>query len=174
MSDAKRKDLENQYDLVYSTIEKKLAQQLDRLSQFDTKASIILALVGILLAGYFQLLSASNINFRDYFYLIPSELILLALAGYWIFKAFLLKPNEYWRDDPEPTKLLDSFKENHVEGEYWFKDQIVKAMAEAYEENNRLSNKKYSYIQTAKKILYAAVILIGAHIILMILGINWQ
>ncbi len=52
-----KQDLKNQYDLLYENISRKLDQQFESLGSIDTKASILLATVGFLFAGYLQLLS---------------------------------------------------------------------------------------------------------------------
>lgn len=58
MSKNNNPDLKKQYDLLYENISRKLDQQVESLGSIDTKASILLATIGVLFAGYLQLLAS--------------------------------------------------------------------------------------------------------------------
>lgn len=163
--DEEKQDIKNQYDLLYDNISKKLEQQMESLSSLDTKASILLAVVGVIFAGYFQLLTARGTGFTNYPLLMLLEIVAFVSSGAFTFLAFFLKRTEVWRDDPRPKKLLDLFAENSDQGEYWLKDKINKSMSESYEHNDVLITRKYEHLNTAKQLLYGGVALLVLHLL---------
>ena len=88
--DALPAHLRESYDLLYENITRRLEIQLDSLTSIDTKASIFLATLGIILAGYLHLIMSTKI---DYF-LAPWTIVVVILlifgAGYCSIRAFLL------------------------------------------------------------------------------------
>jgi hypothetical protein len=165
-------DLKNQYDLVYENISRKLDQQFESLNSIDTKASILLAAIGVLFAGYLQLLGSQAMEFRNYKIFVILEIISFIASGFIVFREFMLNKKEIWRSDPRPDKLIEIFSKNSNKGEYWLKDQINRGMSEAYDHNDRLSIKKYNRFLIARNILYFGVCLLAFHLILMLLGVN--
>lgn len=157
-------DIKGQYDLLYESISKKLEQQLESLSSIDTKASILLAVIGVIFAGYFQLLTSSELGFIHLRWLVMAELLLFALAGFFVFKAFLLGKDETWRDDPKPKKLLEHFAKHSDEGEYGMKDEIIKSMSESYEANFPKIDEKYAYLRKGRLLLYLGITILIAHL----------
>lgn len=165
-------DLKKQYDLLYENISRKLDQQVESLGSIDMKASILLATIGILFAGYLQLLVSQEIGFRNYRFFVVLEIISFIVAGLYVFRAFILNKKEIWRSDPRPHKLIYIFSKNSSKGEYWLKDQIIKNMNEAYEHNDQLIIKKYNYFLRAREILYFGIIVLVLHLILLLFNIN--
>lgn len=153
-----------QYDLIYESVSKKLEQQISSLSSLDTKASILLATVGVLFAGYLQLLTSGWFLFNHFTVLIVIEIIAFTLTGFFIFKAFILDSNEVWRDDPRPKLLLEVFSKNFRKGEYWLKSEIIKNISDSYEHNDELIIKKYNSLLVARWILFIGVCVLVVHI----------
>lgn len=75
-------DLKKQYDIVYEKVSIRLEKQVESLQAIDNKASILLAVIGIVFAGYLQLLSNSDLDFVKYPYLVIVELLLFVVAGF--------------------------------------------------------------------------------------------
>lgn len=172
MADAKTRDLQKQYDLIYDNISKKLEQQLDSLSSLDTKSSILLATIGVIFAGYLQLMSSDRFNFGNFKFLVIAELLLFLFAGFFVFRAFILNNKEKWYNDPRPSKLLRVFSQNSDKGLYWLKDEINNSINEAYEKNDILVKKKYNFLLIARMFLYGGIILLFLHIIFLLFGVN--
>lgn len=165
-------DLQRQYDLVYENISGKLDQQIKSLESIDTKSTIFLATIGIIFAGYLQLLASQEMGFGDYRIFIIPEIMLFLIAGFYIFRAFILNKNEFWRSDPKPSKLLETFSKNSDKGEYWLKDQIIKNMNKAYDHNDKLIIDKYNYFLKARDVFYFAISIFTLHLILLLLNID--
>ena len=162
-------DIQKQYDLLYESVSKKLEQQVSSLGSIDTKASILLAVVGVVFAGYLQLLTSSVISFSEFPLFILLEIGAFVSAGFYIFKAFILDNNEVWRDDPRPKNLLEVFAEHSEKGEYWLKSEIIKSMSQSYEHNDILIIKKYDSLLIARRILYFGISLLVLHLLISLL-----
>lgn len=165
-------DLKNQYDLLYENISKKLDQQIESLGSIDIKASILLAAIGVLFAGYLQLLSNHEIRFSDYRIFVVLEILSFLVSGFYVFRALMLSKKEIWRSDPRPKKLIEIFSKNSKRGEYWLKDQIIKNMNKAYEHNDELIIKKYNQFHRARGILYFGISVLLFHLVLLLFSIN--
>jgi hypothetical protein len=165
-------DLKKQYDLIYENISRKLEQQIESLGSIDIKASILLATIGILTAGYFQLLSSKSFSFSDFRFFVIIEILFLFLAGFYSFKAFIQNRNEKWRNDPEPSKLVSTFVENRSRGYYWLKMDIIAWMVKANEKNTHLIETKYDAIRKAQYFLLVAIVIIIIHLSLSLFDIG--
>ncbi len=165
-------DLRNQYRFVYESVSKKLAAQLVRLQTIDTKATIILAALGVVLVGLFQLIVAEKLTFREFKPLIVAEFILFLVAGTLIFKAFLLRKNEYWRDDPNPTKLHALFTTNWQRGESWLTEKTIEAMAESYESNANQIKIKHRYLRYGSLAFCLGIVVLLLHLVAMLYDIR--
>ncbi len=165
-------DLKNQYDLLYENISRKLDQQLESLSSIDTKASILLATIGVLFAGYLQLLDSQGMGFGDYRIFVVLEILSFLVSGFLVFGAFMLNKKEIWRSDPRPNKLIEIFSKNSNKGEYWLKDQVIKNMNEAYEHNDKLITKKYNHFLRARGVLYFGICILVLHLAALIFNID--
>jgi len=161
-------DLKKQYDLIFNTISSKLEKQVSSLSSIDTKVSIILASIGVIFAGYLQLISSEKLNLLNYPLITMIILIMFIISGFFAFKSFTLKRDETWRDDPRPSKLLKIFSEKSKEGEYWLKDEISKSMSQSYEENDKRIISKYEYLHKAKNFLFFGVIGLFIHVFISV------
>lgn len=166
----KEQDLKNRHDLIYENISRKLTQQIESLGSLDTKASIMLAFVGVIFAGYCQLLTADRLGFTDYPVLICLELLTLIVAGFFVFKTFFLRDEDFWRDDPRPDKLLAVFRDNPNMGEYSLKNEIYLSMSKSYTHNDALIKEKFIHLHTAKRILYIGVVIMFIHIFAVLIG----
>lgn len=165
----KEEDIKEQFDLIFDVVSKKLEQQVSSLGSMDTKASILLAAIGVIFAGYLQLLSSGSIVRFTYPIFVFTVLVSFILSGFYVFKSFMLKRDETWRNDPRPKTLLTAFSENSDKGVYWLKDQIIKNISSAYEINDALVLKKYENLHKAKKFLYIGVITLTLHILVSLL-----
>lgn len=172
MNENNNQDLKNQYDLLYENISRKLDQQVESLSSIDTKASILLATIGVLFAGYLQLLGSQEIGFRDYRIFVIFEILSFLISGFFVFRAFMLNKKEIWRSDPRPSKLIEIFSKNSNKGEYWLKDQIVKNINKAYEHNDKLIIKKYNYFLKARSIIYFGIVVLVLHLTILLFDID--
>ena len=171
-------DLQHQYDYLHDTISQRLREQLEGLESTDTKANLMLVAVSALIAGYFQLLSSDSFkSYRHYRILIIAELLCLMVSGLFVFRTFLLRTRpankrERWRNDPEPQKLIDAVVNNSEKGEYWLKGTVTKHMADSYEHNKKLLERKYDNFRFAKVFLFVGVALIFLHILLTLYNVN--
>jgi hypothetical protein len=161
-------DIKKQYDLLYEMTSKKLEKQVESLGSLDTKSSILLATVGVIFAGYLQLLTSTEFGFKNIPWLVVLELMLFISSGFFIFKAFMLSKDETWRDDPRPKKLLKYFSENFERGEYNLKDEITKGMVESYECNDKKILKKYEHLHLARNLMYLGIITLLVHLFYII------
>jgi hypothetical protein len=165
-------DVKNQYNLLYENISRKLDQQFESLNSIDTKASIILATIGVIFAGYLQLLDSSKFEFINYRYFVVLEILSFLFSGFLVFSSFMLNKKEIWRSDPRPNKLQAVFSKYSNNGEYWLKDQITKNMVEAYEHNDRLITKKSNRFIRAKDVFYFGMFILALHLLMLIFNIN--
>jgi len=165
-------DLQNQYDLLYENISRKLDQQFTSLDALDTKASILFATIGVLFAGYLQLLSDQKMGFGDYRIFVIVEILSFLVSGFFVFRAFTLNKKEIWRSDPRPNKLIETFSKNSGKGVYWLKDQIIKNMSEAYEHNDKLAIKKHNYFSKARVVLYFGISIFTVHLFASLFSIS--
>lgn len=165
-------DLKKQYDLMYENISRKLDQQFESLNSIDTKASILLAAIGVIFAGYLQLLGSQEMGFKNYRIFVVLEIFSFLISGFIVFRAFMLNKKEIWRSDPRPNRLIETFSKNSDKGEYWLKDQIIKGMSEAYEHNDKLSVKKYNHFLIARSVLYFGIGLLAVHLIALLFNVN--
>lgn len=172
MAKVDNEDLRQQYDLIFDVLSKKLEEQIGLISNLDTKASIFLAVTGVVIAGVFVLVASDKLGYRDYKYFVCIELLLLTISGYFVFKAFILEKKEFWYTTPSPKKLLDAFSRNAYENVNFLKEDIIKSIREVYNDNAILATKKHKNFIIAQKFLYAGVILMLLHLVLLFFGIN--
>lgn len=165
-------DIKKQYDLIYDNISRRLEQQIESLGSIDIKASILLATIGILTAGYFQLLASKSFSFSDFKYFVILEILFLFLAGIYSFKAFIQNRNEKWRNDPQPSKLVSTFVQNSSKGYYWLKMDIITWMVNANEKNTYLIESKYDAIRKARLFLLLSIILIIFHLSIALFNVG--
>jgi hypothetical protein len=168
MTNINEDDIRSQYDLIYENTSKKLDQQISNLNAIDAKASTLLAVVGVLILGAFQLLTSKAIDPNDRLILIVLEFTLLSLSGFFTFRAIILNRKEGWRDDPRPEKLLEVFSKNADKGVYWLKDQIIKSISVSYEANDILVIKKYGYLLKARFCLFLGVIALFINLVFIL------
>ncbi len=190
--------LKEQFDLVHETVSKRLEQQINMLSSLDTKASIFLALLGILFIGYVNFL----IKYFDIFLEIPHwdfflvfilgrsitvfsfinwefcisipivvlNLLFFGLSVFYAFKAFILNKDEVWRNDPDPDKLLKSLFNNYKKGIVWLKTEIMINISESYKLNNQMFVEKYNHFIRARNFLYLAALLFLIHLVIYLIS----
>jgi hypothetical protein len=161
-------EIKKQYDLLYESISQKLQQQVESLGAIDTKSSILLAAIGVIFAGYLQLLTSSELGFTDLPVLVAVEILAFISSGFYVFRAFMLSKEETWRDDPRPSKLLEYFASHSDQGEYGLKDEVIKSMSESYELNDAKILDKYKHLHTARILLFIGIIVLVAHLFIIL------
>ncbi|MBN1618316.1 hypothetical protein JW887_03170 [Candidatus Dojkabacteria bacterium] len=157
------KDLKEQYDFILESVSGKLDQQIEKLGALDTKSSIVFAVAGILFAGLLQIVQNDSL---DRLYLVIVEALLLIGSCFYTFRVFILSKKEIWRNDPRPSKLINTFSKNYKKGIYWLKLEVIKSISASYEKNDILFNQKYRWLRTAVWLLVAAIIILLIHIVL--------
>lgn len=163
-------------DFLYSVTSQKLDKQLESLSSLDNKANILLVSIGVLSAGYFQLL-ANSPSFKSYKYLVLIELFCFFMSGYVLFNTFLPKTlnpekREKWRNDPSPRKLLNTIERYAEKDDAWFKNEASKSISEAYEVNKELIEKKYQKFMRAKLLMFFGALILLIHFVLWLYNIH--
>lgn len=157
----------NRQTLAYELVKERLAQQIESVKSLDIKASITLAIIGVIFTGYLQ----SVITHVDSRWIRLLTFLILILAGVFAVKTFVqTKSNNWndWRNDPDPEQLLNivtnpDFKSyNDVE----ITNYILKSMAASYEHNIRLYRKRYNSLYISLALVLAAAIIIGIQVIL--------
>jgi len=153
-------DAKNQF--IYQVIEKRLEQQIDSVKNLDVKASITLAVVGVLCSGSIQLVTLDGLSHFFRLLLLGSfiSLVLAGLSGVLVFVQRRDGPQglKDWRNDPDPAKLLaiaDKYSEMQL------RSFILVAMEQSYDHNRDLYRERYKFLYASWALAGVSVILLG-------------
>jgi len=158
----------DQQTLAYELVKERLAQQIESVNSLDIKASIVLAIIGVIFTGYLGLIDRLHND-----WLRSVTLLILTLAGFFAVKTFVQTKRrrdgwDDWRNDPEPEQLLEIITDpdfdTYTEGE--ITSYILDSMARSYEHNKTLYRQRYNFLYSSLALVLLSVIIIGIQVIL--------
>ena len=138
------------HNLIYEEIKERLKDQMDSITSIDTKAGIVIALIGAFLGGLVN---------SSWFLELPKLQLILVLTPLVISLTLALvsiKVADY-RKDPEPTPLVDKYAEENQEKT---QGQLIRNFADSYDKNKRAITKKEWFIN-------ASLIMLGVSILFL-------
>ena len=159
---------------MYEIVSQKLEQQISLLRSLDTKASILLAAISLLFAGYLQLLDSELLDYRNFLLLVVTELYFFALAIATVLWLLFFNRTLTWRDDPEPDGLVSIYSVLREDNDQEFlnfaelKSAVLDNMAEAYEENRERVRRKGDDLWWAGTLVCSGLVVLVIHLVLML------
>lgn len=167
---------EDKEKLAFELIKERLSQQIDSVRSLDLKASIVLAMIGVIFTGYIQRIEPDI----ESLWVRGVTFLLLILAGLFAVLTFVQRRTKTglddWRNDPEPKKLFDMISDPKYKVYKYSEvgEHIMSSMVESYESNKRLYKKRYDYLYRALFFLLIAIIIIGVQATFHQGGSTWQ
>ena len=135
-------------ELIYNEVKDRLNTQFQSLDGLNTKASVIIGFVGVIIGISLQLYSQSNS------YLFGSCMTLFLISIVFSFSAYKIKS---YRRDPEPRDLTEKYlREDDKE----VKKQLIDNFIESFEENNTKIEEKGEYINYSLILLFVGLIVL--------------
>ncbi len=151
---------------VYGIIERRLAELIESVDSFNTRAGLVLATCGVVFTGYATLMTSDRWLHRCGSELFVLEVGLAMLAGVLAFMSLASGADEErWHNDPDPEKLyrlLEAKDDKDV------LDEAAKSMVDAYNQNKRIMEKKFSLLRGAKYALYASGGVFFIHLVIFL------
>ena len=140
-------------DLVYNEVKDALNMQFQSMDGLNTKASVIIGFVGVIIGISLQLYSQSNS------YLFGSCMTLFLISIFFSFSAYKIKS---YRRDPEPRELTEKYlREDDKE----VKKQLIDNFIASFEENKNKIEEKVKYINYSLILLFVGLIVLISSII---------
>ena len=140
-------------DLVYNEVKDALNMQFQSMDGLNTKASVIIGFVGVIIGISLQLYSQSNS------YLFGSCMTLFMISIFFSFSAYKIKS---YRRDPEPRDLTEKYlREDDKE----VKKQLIDNFIASFEENKNKIEEKVKYINYSLILLFVGLIVLISSII---------
>lgn len=161
-----------QYDLIYNIVSNKLKEQLDSFNSVLQKANIMIAIIGIAITGYIQFTLTNQSILLEHPLLVLVVMLSLTLSLYWAIRAFILKPQEYFKDSPSPSGLLEAFSQGKFTNVYFIKDDIMRGIKESYEHNSTLIKLKHNFLYSSSRAFFIGFIFFMAHLAVALQVIN--
>ena len=137
-------------ELIYNEVKDRLNTQFQSLDGLNTKASVIIGFVGVIIGISLQLYSQSNS------YLFGSCMTLFMISIFFSFSAYKIKS---YRRDPEPGPLRDEYL---TTDDKTVKEQLIANFIESFEENKTKIAEKVKYIN------YSIILLLVGLIVLIL------
>ena len=135
-------------ELIYNEVKDRLNTQFQSLDGLNTKASVIIGFVGVIIGISLQLYSQSNS------YLFGSCMTLFMISIFFSFSAYKIKS---YRRDPEPRDLTEKYlREDDKE----VKKQLIDNFIESFEENKNKIEEKGKYINYSLILLFVGLIVL--------------
>ena len=135
-------------ELIYNEVKDRLNTQFQSLDGLNTKASVIIGFVGVIIGISLQLYSQSNS------YLFGSCMTLFLISIFFSFSAYKIKS---YRRDPEPRDLTEKYlREDDKE----VKKQLIDNFIESFEENKNKIEEKGKYINYSLILLFVGLIVL--------------
>ncbi|MFH1787914.1 MAG: hypothetical protein ABH834_00865 [Candidatus Altiarchaeota archaeon] len=143
-------------DLIFSEIKDRLNFQCSSIDALDTKTSIVLGFIGVILGVLYSSDTAYNMVSLSGLSLILFSLVLSILA----FRT------EGYRRDPEPRPFRDDYlskTENEV------RQQLMENWIESFESNKKKISRKAKFINIALILLFLGLVLmfLGNYIVVL-------
>ena len=151
VSEEVRKD--ETLELIYNEVKDRLNTQFQSLDGLNTKASVIIGFVGVIIGISLQLYSQSNS------YLFGSCMTLFMISIFFSFSAYKIKS---YRRDPEPRALTVEYL---MEDDKTVKKQLIDNFIASFEENKNKIEEKGKYINYSLILLFVGLIFLISSII---------
>ena len=140
-------------ELIYNEVKDRLNTQFQSSDGINTKASVIIGFVGVMIGISLQLYSQSNS------YLFGSSMTLLMIS---IFLSFSAYKSKSYRRDPEPRDLTEKYlREDDKE----VKKQLIDNFIVSFEDNKTKIEEKVKYINYSLILLFIVLIVLILSII---------
>ncbi|NAS88652.1 hypothetical protein C4E24_02775 [ANME-1 cluster archaeon AG-394-G21] len=140
-------------DLVYNEVKDALNMQFQSMDGLNTKASVIIGFVGVIIGISLQLYSQSNS------YLFGSCMALFTISIFFSFSAY---KGKRYRKDPEPRALTVEYL---MEDDKTVKKQLIDNFIASFEENKNKIEEKVKYINYSLILLFVGLIVLISSII---------
>ena len=141
-------------ELVYTEVDSALNRQFQSLDGLNTKASVIVGFIGVILGISLNLYPHSNP------YLFGSCMTLFLISIFFALSAYKV---ESYRRDPEPRKLTENYLKEDSEK---VKKKLIDNFIQSVEDNKIKINKKVKYINYSLVLLYIGLIVLTLSILL--------
>jgi hypothetical protein len=141
-------------ELVYKEVDSALNRQFQSLDGLNTKASVIVGFIGVILGISLNLYPHSNP------YLFGSCMTLFLISIFFALSAYKV---ESYRRDPEPRKLTENYLKEDSEK---VKKKLIDNFIQSVEDNKIKINKKVKYINYSLVLLYIGLIVLTLSILL--------
>jgi len=141
-------------ELVYTEVDSALNRQFQSLDGLNTKASVIVGFIGVILGISLNLYPHSNP------YLFGSCMTLFLISIFFALSAYKV---ESYRRDPEPRKLTENYLKEDSEK---VKKKLIDNFIQSVEDNKIKINKKVKYINHSLVLLYIGLIVLTLSVLL--------
>lgn len=135
-------------ELVYNEVKDALNTQIQSLDGLNTKASVIVGFVGVIIGISLNLYSYSNS------YLFGSCMTLFLTSIFFTLRAYRVKS---YRRDPEPRTLTEKYLRG---GDKKVKKQLIDNFIQSFEDNKTKIEKKVKYINYSIILLFIGLIVL--------------
>lgn len=135
-------------ELIYGEVKNALNMQFQSIDGQNTKASIIIGFVGLIIGISLNLYSYSNP------YLFGSCMTLLLISAFFSFSAYRTKS---YRSDPEPRALTEKYLGEESEK---VKKQLIDNFIRSYEDNKDRIERKVRHVNYSLTLLFIGLILL--------------
>ena len=146
-------DTSETLELVYGEVKDALNTQFQSLDGLNTKASVIVGFVGVIIGISLNLYSQSNS------YLFGSCMTLFLISIFFALSAYTVKS---YRRDPEPRKLAENYLRE--DGEH-VKKQLIVNFIQSFEDNEIKVKRKGRYINYSLILLFIGLIVLTLSIL---------
>jgi len=140
-------------ELIYNEVKDALNTQIQSLDGLNTKASVIVGFVGVIIGISLNLYSYSNS------YLFGSCMTLFLTSIFFTLYAYKI---ESWRSDPEPRTLTEKYLR---ESDKRVKKQLIDNFIQSFEDNKIKIEKKVKYINYSLTLSFIGLIVLTLSII---------
>jgi|LGVE01.1.fsa_nt_gb hypothetical protein len=140
-------------DLIYNEVKDALNTQFQSMEGHNTKASVIIGFVGVIIGISLQLYSQSNS------YLFGSCMTLFMISIFFSFSAY---KGKRYRKDPEPRALTENYLR---EDDKTVKKQLIDNFIVSFEDNKTKIEEKAKYINYSLIFLFIGLIVLISSII---------
>jgi hypothetical protein len=141
-------------ELVYNEVKDALNTQFQSLDGLNTKASVIVGFVGVIIGISLNLYSHSNS------YLFGSCMTLFLTSIFFTLSSYKV---ESYRRDPDPRKLTENYLMKNDEE---IKKQLIDNFIQSFEDNKTKIDKKVKYINYSLILLFIGLIILTLSIFL--------
>ena len=141
-------------ELIYNEVKDRLNTQFQSLDGLNTKASVIIGFVGVIIGISLQLYSQSNS------YLFCSCMTLFMISIFFSFSAYKSKS---YRRDPEPRAFTVGYLKKDDKK---VMEQLIANFIESFEDNKTKIEEKGKYINYSLIFLFVGLIVLISSIIL--------